>query len=94
MSMKNELINVWYRVTFMVTESGDRREYSTFIQSSSETGAAVSAAVSICESSDELSNPSFKSIRIATYGEADSLDTELDAIAEREAKVLEEEGDE
>lgn len=92
--MKNELINVWYRVTFMVTENNDRREYTTFIQGSSETGAAVSAAVSICESRDGLSNPTFKSIRIATYGEAESLDAELDAIAEREEKELEEEDNE
>lgn len=92
--MKNELINVWYRVTFMVTENNDRREYTTFIQGSSETGAAVSAAVSISEGRDGLSNPTFKSIRIATYGEAESLDAELDAIAEREEKELEEENDE
>ncbi|MGK0740023.1 hypothetical protein ACSFCX_24015 [Yokenella regensburgei] len=92
--MKNELINVWYRVTFMVTENNDRREYTTFIQGSSETGAAVSAAVSICESRNGLSNPTFKSIRIATYGEAESLDAELDAIAEREEKELEEEDNE
>lgn len=84
--MKNELINVWYRVTFMVTESGERFEYSIFTEGSSEAGAAVSAAVSICENRDGLSNPTFKSIRIATYGEADSLDAELDAIAEREAR--------
>lgn len=92
--MKNELINVWYRVTFMVTEKGQRREYSTFIEGSSETDAAVSAAASICEGRDGLSNPTFKSIRIATYGEADSLNAELDAIAEREAKVPEEKNDE
>ncbi|EDS8889520.1 hypothetical protein GQC79_004490 [Salmonella enterica] len=92
--MKNELINVWYRVTFMVTENGERREYPIFAEGSSETGAAVSAAVSICENRDGLSNPTFKSIRIATYGEADSLDAELDAIAEREARELEEEDDE
>ena len=92
--MENELINVWYRVTFMVTENNDRREYSTFIEGSSETGAAVSAAVSICEGRDGLSNPTFKPIRIATYGEADSLNAELDAIAEREAKELEGEGNE
>ncbi|HIC2786878.1 TPA: hypothetical protein ACW03Z_003938 [Escherichia coli] len=92
--MNNELINVWYRVTFMVTENNDCREYTTFIQGSSETGAAVSAAVSICEGRDGLSNPTFKSIRIATYGEAESLDAELDAIAAREAKQLEEESDE
>lgn len=92
--MKNELINVWYRVTFMVTENANRREYTTFIQDSSETGAAVSAAVSICEGRDGLSNPTFKSIRIATHGEAKSLDAELDAIAEREEKELEEEGNE
>lgn len=92
--MKNELINVWYRVSFMVTENSDRREYSSFIQGNSETGAAVSAAVGICNGQDGISNPTFKSIRIATYGEADSLDAELNAIAEREAKQLEEEGDE
>lgn len=90
--MKNELINVWYRVTFMVTDGGERRELSTFIQSSSEAGAAVSAAVGICEGREGLSNPTFKSIRMATYGEAKSLDAEMDAIAEREAKELEEEG--
>ncbi|MGS3467595.1 hypothetical protein ACB303_16215 [Citrobacter farmeri] len=92
--MENELINVWYRVTFMVTENNDRREYATFIEGSSETGAAVSAAVGICEGRDGLSNPTFKSIRIATDGEADSLNAELDAIAEREAKELEEEDNE
>lgn len=92
--MNNELINVWYRITFMVTENNDRREYTTFIEGSSETGAAVSAAVSICEGQDGLSNPTFKSIRIATYGEADSLDAEIDAITEREAKELEEDNDE
>lgn len=92
--MNNELINVWYRITFMVTENNDRREYTTFTQGSSETEAAVSAAVSICEGRDGLSNPTFKSIRIATYGEAESLDTELDAIAEREEKELEEEDNE
>ncbi|QXB75925.1 hypothetical protein I6L62_14125 [Enterobacter asburiae] len=92
--MNNELINVWYRVTFMVTEGGDRHEYSTFIEGSSETGAAVAAAVSICEGRDGLSNPTFKSIRIATNGEAESLDAELDAIAEREEKELEGEGNE
>lgn len=92
--MKNELINVWYRISFMVTENNDRREYTTFSQGSSETGAAVSAAVSICEGRDGLSNPTFKSIRIATYGEADSLNAELDAIAEREEKELESEDNE
>ncbi|MEQ5052193.1 hypothetical protein ABN154_10255 [Klebsiella michiganensis] len=92
--MKNELINVWYRVTFMVTENNERREYTTFTAGSCETGAAVSAAVSICEGRDGLSNPTFKSIRIATYGEAESLNAELDAIAEREEKEPEEEGDE
>ncbi|MDG9838449.1 hypothetical protein [Enterobacter asburiae] len=92
--MNNELINVWYRITFTVTEGGDRREYTTFTQGSSETEAAVSAAVSICEGRDGMSNPTFKSIRIATYGEADSLNAELDAIAEREAKELEEDNDE
>ncbi|HCU0624339.1 TPA: hypothetical protein OUF10_004316 [Enterobacter hormaechei] len=92
--MNNELINVWYRITFTVTEGGDRREYSTFIQGGSETGAAVAAAVSICEGRDGLSNPTFKSIRIATNGEAESLDAELDAIAEREEKELEGEGNE
>lgn len=92
--MKNEPINVWYRVTFMVTENSDRREYSIFAQGNSEIGAAVSAAVGICSGQDGLSNPTFKAIRIATYGEADSLDAELDAIAEREAKELEDESDE
>ena len=92
--MNNELINVWYRITFMVTENNDRREYTTFTQGSSETEAAVSAAVSICEGQDGLSNPTFKSIRIATNGESESLNAELDAIAEREAKELEGEGNE
>lgn len=92
--MKNELINVWYCITFIVTESSDRREYSIFIQGNSEIGAAVSAAASICEGRDGLSNPTFKSIRLATYGETDSLNAELDAITEREAKELEEEGNE
>lgn len=92
--MKNEIIQVWYWVTFMVTENNSRREYPIYVQGSSETGAAVSAAVGICEGSDGLSNPTFKSIRIATYGEADSLNAELNAIAEREAKEQEEEGDE
>lgn len=92
--MKNELINVWWRVTFMVTEGDERRECSIFTEGNSETGAAVSAAVSICEGRDGFSNPTFKSIRIATYGEADSLNAELNAIAEREEKELEEEGDE
>ncbi|EDQ3254005.1 hypothetical protein HV319_10335 [Citrobacter freundii] len=92
--MKNELINVWYRVTFMVTKGNDRYEYSIFTEGNSETGAAVSAAVGICEGSGGLSNPTFKSIRIATYGEAESLDAELDAIAEREQKEQKEEGDE
>ncbi|ECO0851684.1 hypothetical protein AA073_20470 [Salmonella enterica subsp. enterica serovar Newport] len=92
--MKNELINVWYRVTFMVTENGESYERSTFIEGNSEAGAAVSAAVSICKSGDGRSYPEFRSIRIATYGEADSLNAELDAIAEREAKELEEEDDE
>ncbi|MCR1324917.1 MULTISPECIES: hypothetical protein [unclassified Enterobacter] len=91
--MKNEHINAWYRITFMVTEDNDRREYTTFTQGSSETEAAVSAAVSICEGRDGMSNPTFESIRIATYGEADSLNAELDAIAEREAKELEEDND-
>ncbi|MEW5290325.1 hypothetical protein ABW286_14220 [Erwinia papayae] len=92
--MKNELIQVWFWVTFMVTENNNRHEYSIYVQNSSETGAAVSAAVGICESNVGLSNPTFKAIRIATYGEAESLDAEMDAIAEREAKELEEEGDE
>lgn len=92
--MNNELINVWYRITFMVTENNDRREYTTFTQGSGQTEAAVSAVVSICEGRDGMSNPTFKSIRIATYGEADSLNAELDAIAEREAKELEEDNDE
>lgn len=89
--MKNELMQVWYCVAFMVTENGKRREYSIFTQGGSETGAAVSAAVGICQSSDGMSNPTFKSVRVATYGERDSLEAELDAIAEREAKELEEE---
>ncbi|EMZ5628153.1 hypothetical protein ABD528_004910 [Enterobacter roggenkampii] len=92
--MNNELINVWYRITFMVAENNVRREYTTFTQGSSETEAAVSAAVSICEGRDGMSNPTFKSIRIATYGEADSLNAELDAIAERESKELEGEDNE
>jgi len=92
--MKNELINVWYCVTFMVTDKGARREYSIYAQGDSETGAAVRAAVGICESNDGLSSPMFKSIRIATYHEAEQLDSELDAIAAQEAKGLEDEGDE
>ncbi len=92
--MKNELINVWWRVTFMVTKGNERCEHSIFTEGNSETGAAVSAAVGICEGSDGSSNPTFKSIRIATYGEAESLDAELDAIAEREEKELEEEDNE
>lgn len=92
--MKNEPIQVWYRVTFMVTQGNERREYSIFTEGSSETGAAVSSAVSICEGTDDLCNPTFKSIRIATYGEAESLNAELNVIAAREAKELEEEGDE
>ncbi|WES69129.1 hypothetical protein [Superficieibacter sp. HKU1] len=92
--MKNELISMWYRVTFMVTRKGDRCEYTIFTQGNSETGAAVNAAVSICEGRDGLSSPTLQSIRVATYGEADSLNAELDVIAEREAKELEEESDE
>ncbi|WP_158784640.1 hypothetical protein [Pantoea sp. BAV 3049] len=92
--MKNELISVWYRVTFMVTENGDRREHSIFTQGNSEAGAAVSAAVGICESNNGLSNPTFKSIRVATYGEQDSIEAEMEAIDEREAKELKEEDDE
>ena len=92
--MENELINVWYSVTFMVTENNDRREYPIFVQGNSETGAAVLAAVGICNGKDGIGDPVFKSIRIATYHEADSLDAELDAIAEREANELEEKGDE
>lgn len=92
--MKNELITVWYYVTFMVTENGERREYSIFVGSSSKMGAVVSATAGLCKGHAEFSEPAFKSIRIATYGEADSLNAELDAIAEREEKELEEEGDE
>lgn len=92
--MKNELMQVWYWATFMVTENNSRREYPIYVQGSSEAGAAVSAAVGICEGSGGLSNPTFKSIRIATYGEAGSLNAELNAIAEREEKEQEEEGDE
>lgn len=92
--MKNELINVWYRVTFMATENGARREYSIFAEGNSETGAAVSAAVAICKSEDGPDNPTFKSLRIATYGEADKLNAELDVVAERETKELEEEDNE
>lgn len=92
--MKNELINMWWRTTFMVTQGNERFEYSIFTEGNSETGAAVSAAVSICQGRDGFSNPTFKSIRIATYGEADSLNAELDAITEREAKKLEEGHDE
>lgn len=92
--MKNELMQVWYCVTFMVTESGERREYSIFSQGSSEIGAAVSAAVGILNSNDGMSAPTFKSIRIATYHEAEQLDAELDAIADQEAKELEAESDE
>ena len=92
--MKNEPISVWYFVTFMVTKNNDRREYSIFTQGNSETAAAVSSAVSICQRPDGINHPTFKSIRIATYGEADSLNAEFNAIDEREAKKLEETGDE
>lgn len=92
--MKNELINVWYRVTFMVTENANRREYTTFIQGNNEMGAVVSAITGICKWHPEFSEPAFEAIRVATYGEAESLDAELDAIAEREEKELEEEGNE
>ena len=92
--MKNQPITVWYCVTFMVTENAERREYSIFVGSSSEMGAVVSATAGLCKWHAEFSEPAFKSIRIATYGEAESLDAELDAIAEREGKELEKEGDE
>lgn len=92
--MKNELITVWYRVTLMVTENGQRREYSTFVDCRGEMDAVVSATAGACKWHPEFSEPAFEAIRIATYGEAESLDAELDAIAEREAKELEEEGNE
>lgn len=92
--MKNEPITVWYCVTFMVTENAERREYSIFVGGSSEMGALVSATTGLCKWHAEFSEPAFKSIRIATYGEAESLDAELDAIAEREEKELEEEDNE
>lgn len=92
--MKDELISVLFRVTFMVTKNNDRSEFSIFTESNSEAGAAVSAAVAICESDNGMSNPTFKSIRVATYGEQDSIEAGRVAIAEREAKELEEEGDE
>lgn len=89
--MKNELMQVWYCVTFMVTENGERREYPIFCQGSSENGAAVSAVVGILNSEKDISHPTFKSIRIATYHEAEQFDDELNAIAEQEEKELEEE---
>ena len=92
--MKNELITAWYCVTFMVTENAERREYSIFVGSSSEMEAVVSATAGLCKGHAEFSEPAFKSIRIATYGEAESLDAAIDAIAEREAKELEEEDNE
>ncbi|WP_324029310.1 hypothetical protein GC087_21525 [Pantoea sp. JZ2] len=93
--MKNELMQVWYRVTFMVTDRlGDRREYSIFCQGSSETGTAVSAVVGILNSKEELSSPTFKSIRIATYHEAEQFDAALDELADQDTEKLEEEGDE
>ncbi|MEQ5051260.1 hypothetical protein ABN154_05440 [Klebsiella michiganensis] len=92
--MKNQPITVWYCVAFMVTENAERREYSIFVGNSSEMGAVVFATNGLCKLHPEFSEPAFKSIRIATYGEAESLDAELDAIAEREEKELEEEGDE
>ncbi len=82
--MKNELITVWYCVTFVVTENAERREYSIFVGGSSEMGALVSATAGLCKGHAEFSEPTFKSIRVATYGEAESLDAELDAIAELE----------
>lgn len=92
--MKNELMQVWYRVAFMVTENGERREYSIFTQGSSETSAAVSAVVGLINAENGLSHPTFKSIRIATNHESQLFDAELAAIAEQEEKELEEEGDE
>ena len=92
--MKNELMQVWYWAVFMVTQGGKRREYSIYVQGSSEVGAAVRAAVGICETDNGLLNPTFKSIRMATYGEAEQLDAELDAAAGEDTKELEEEGDE
>jgi hypothetical protein len=92
--MKNVLVSVWYRVTFVVVENGNCREHTTFVEGSSEIGAAVSAAVSICNGRSGISSPTLKSIRIATYGETDSLNAELDAIAGREAKELEKEDNE
>lgn len=91
MNYKNELITVWYHAIYMVTENGARREYPIYTQGNSEIDAAVRAAVSITESNASVSNVTFKSIRIASYHEADTLDAELDAITEREAKELEDE---
>lgn len=92
--MKSELITVWYCVTFAVTENAERREYSIFVGGSSEMGALVSATAGLCKWHPEFSEPAFEAIRLATYGEVESLDAELDAIAEREEKELEEEGNE
>ncbi|AIU73638.1 hypothetical protein AT03_15385 [Hafnia alvei FB1] len=86
MNYKNELITVWYHAIYMVTENGARREYPIYTQGNSEIDAAVRAAVSITESNSSVSNVTFKSIRIASYHEADTLDAELDAIAEEENK--------
>lgn len=81
--MKNELMQPWYRAVFMVTENENRHEYSIFVQGSSEIGAAVSAAVGITERCYGISNVTFKSIRIATYGEAEKIEAEsADAVDE------------
>lgn len=89
--MKNELISTLFRVTFMVTKNNYRVEYSIFTESNSEAGAAVQASVAICESDNGMTNPTFKSIRVATYGERDSIEAGRVANAERESEELEEE---
>lgn len=82
--MKQELITIWFHAVFMVTENGVRREYPIYTQGNSEISAAVSAAVGITESNIGLSNPTFKSIRVVTYGEQEALQAELDATCDEE----------
>lgn len=82
--MKQELITIWYHAVFMVTDNGARREYPIYAQGNSEISAAVSAAVAITESNPHLSNATFKSIRVVTYGEQETLEAELTAIDEKE----------
>ncbi|MFC7509866.1 hypothetical protein ACFQUX_27075 [Pantoea stewartii] len=48
----------------------------------------------ILNSKEELSSPTFKSIRIATYHEAEQFDAALDELADQDTEKLEEEGDE